>query len=217
MEQTSHEFKYQKHSEKQYGFILSVAEKLFIEQGIDKISIADITTECGIMRSTFYRYFKNKEQILWHIMRRNTDNFSNKLVERFETNGGTTYDRYQIFIDIIYEVFINNPDIYLFIDLFNDTYQYVTSSNDHTIYDDVYTNTDFRSGDTVRFLMDNFHDGSVNPDLDPKTTAVTITYSAISIVVGMSKQIKTLPQKYGVNAQDVVRISLNSLLTIIAP
>ncbi len=216
MEQTTHEFKYQKHSEKQYTFILSVAENLFIERGIDKVNIADITEECGIMRSTFYRYFKNKEQILWHIMRRNTVSFSDKLADRFKLNGGTTYDRYKILIDIIYEVFVNNPSIYSFMDLFNETYQYVTSGNDTTIYDEVYKTTDFRSGDTVRFLTENFHDGSVRADLDPKITAVTFTYSAISIAVGMTKQIKTLPNKYGVSAEQVVRISLNALLSELA-
>lgn len=212
MKQTAHEFKYQKHSEKQYMSILSVAERLIIEKGIDKVNLADIANECGIMRSTFYRYFRNKDEILWHIMRRHTILFSKKLMERFCATVGTAYDRYQTFLDVLYEIFMTNTDFYLFLDLFNETYQYVTTINDNNIYNEVYQTDDFGSGDTVRFLMDNFHDGSLKTGLDPKATAVTFTYGAISIVAGMSKQVKTLNTKYGVFPENVIRFNFSALL-----
>lgn len=212
MEQTLNKFKYQKHSEKQYIFILSVAEKLFVENGIGNVKLSDIANECGIMRSTFYRYFKNKDEILWHIMRQKTFAFSQKLKERFQTTNGTTFERYKIFLDILYEGFMADTNYYLFIDLFNDTYQNVTSQKVDPIYEKVFKADDFRAGDTVRFLSENFHDGSVKAELNPKSTAVALTYSAMSIVLGMSKQIKTLPIKYEVLSEDVIQICFNALL-----
>jgi AcrR family transcriptional regulator len=212
MDQVSNEFKYQKHSEKQYQLILSVAERLFVEKGIEKVKLSDIANECGIMRATLYRYFSSKDEILWHIMRKNTINFSQVLLERFQTSRGTTFERIKIFLDILYEKFVKDTDFYLFIDLFNSTYQNVTSYKDSLVYNKVYKADDFRSGDTVRFLTENFHDGSVKAELDPKITAVTIIYSAISIVAGMSKQVRTLSVKYDVSPEAVVRISLNALL-----
>ncbi|MFA9381537.1 MAG: TetR/AcrR family transcriptional regulator [Acetanaerobacterium sp.] len=212
MEKKTNEYKYQKHSEKQYMFILSVAEQLFVEQGIEKVKLSDIANACGIMRSTFYRYFENKDEILWHIMRRNTIAFSQKLKERFQATNGTTFERFKTLCDILCEDFIEDTNTYLFIDLFNDTYQNATSYKDNFLYDKVYKADDFQTGDMVRFLTENFHDGSVKADLAPKTTAVALTYSAFILVAGMSRQIHTLPIKYEVDPIDVIRMSLYALL-----
>lgn len=212
MEQTAHEFKYQKHSEKQYLAILTTAECLFVEKGIDKVTLADIAGECGIMRSTFYRYFRSKEVILWHIMRRHTERFAAKLCERFEATEGTAFARYKSFLAILYETFVCDKNAFLFINLFNDTYQYATCGNEAGIYKELYPENSFGSGDTVRFLMEKFDDGSLKQGLDAKTTAVSITYGALSIVAGMSKQVKTLNLKYGISPEDLVRRSFDLLL-----
>jgi AcrR family transcriptional regulator len=217
MDQSSQDYKYQKHSEKQFLMILAAAEKLFVEKGIEKVNFSDISNECGIMRSTLYRYFRNKDEVLWHIVRRKTTEFSLKFVERFNTTGGTKFDRYKVFLDILSEGFVNDKKFFLFIRLFNNTYQNVTSLKDNILYNSIYAADDFRSGDTVRFLMEDFHDSTVKASLDPKTTAVTVTYSAISIVAGMSGQVDTLTAKYGVSPEEVVRISLKALLESIKP
>jgi AcrR family transcriptional regulator len=212
MSQPTQDYKYQKHSEKQFLMILSIAEKLFVERGIEKVNLTDIACEYGIMRSTLYRYFRNKEEVLWHIMHKKTLEFSQKLSERFQSSEGTTFDRYKTFIDILIEEFSSHAESFLFIGLFNHIYQNATSLKDNVLYNSIYQTDDFRSGDTVRFLTENFHDGSVKSSLDPKATAVTVTYSAMSIVSGMSGQVDTLVAKYDTRAEEIVRISLNALL-----
>lgn len=206
------EYKYQKHSEKQFLFVLSVAEQLFVEHGIEKVKLMDIANECGIMRSTLYRYFNNKEEILWHIMRRNTMTFLQKLKEHFETTERTTYDRFRCFMDILYDGFICGTNSYLFIELFSEVYQNATSYNNNPLYNKVFEDEECQTGDMVRFLTQNFHDGSVREGLSPKKTAVAISYSAIMLTAGLYKQKKTLPLKYGVNADEALKISLNALL-----
>lgn len=52
--------------------ILDIAEKLFISQGYHKTSVADITREAGVAKSTFFYYFKTKEEILDSIVLRLT-------------------------------------------------------------------------------------------------------------------------------------------------
>jgi Transcriptional regulator len=212
MNQDIQKFKYEKHSEKQYLFILSAAERLFVERGIEKVKLSDIASECGIMRATLYRYFKDKDELLWHIMRKNTLSFSEKLKERVRGSNGTTFDRFKIFMDILCEGFETDTNLFLFIDMFNDTYQNVTSDKNNVIYDKIFKADDFRTGDTVRFFAENFHDGSVKAGLDPLITSVTLTYSAIIIVAGISKQTETLPVKYAVAPREIVKFSLNALL-----
>jgi AcrR family transcriptional regulator len=206
------QFKYKRHSEKQYALILSVAEKLFTEKGIENVNLSDIAKECGIMRSTFYRYFTNKDDLLWHILHGIFASFTQKFIDRFEETNGTTFDCFKSFLDTLYEDYLENPRKFLFFDLMSNDYQTVTSTKDNPIYNRYFMTDEFRTGDTIKLLVKNFHDGSVKSDLDPQTTAVSITYGAWSIVTSMSKQMSTLPSKYGIETKEVVRINLNALL-----
>ncbi|SEW03664.1 TetR/AcrR family transcriptional regulator [[Clostridium] fimetarium] len=209
--------KYLRHGEKQYNLILSTAEKIFVEQGIEKVKLSDIVEECGIMRATFYRYFKNKEELLWHIMRTHTTDFFQKLEDKIGSNDCTTFDKFEKFINLLCEGFDCNPNSYIFIDLFKDTYLNATSHEDSELLMTIYEEDDYHTGDTVKFFLENFYDGSVKDVLDPKITAVSILYSSIIIVSTMAKQTATIPAKYQIQAGDLVRFSLNALLDSIRP
>ena len=49
--------------ETQKNHILDVAEKLFLEQGIENTSISQIAEQAGVTRITVYRYFGNRDEI----------------------------------------------------------------------------------------------------------------------------------------------------------
>ncbi|NME70662.1 TetR/AcrR family transcriptional regulator [Flammeovirga aprica] len=49
--------------------ILKAAQDLFFEQGIKKVSIAEIYETAQVSKMSFYRQFKNKEDIVLHIFR----------------------------------------------------------------------------------------------------------------------------------------------------
>lgn len=53
--------------------ILDTAEKLFIGKGYHETSVSDITQAIGVAKSTFFYYFKTKEEILEAIVQRLTD------------------------------------------------------------------------------------------------------------------------------------------------
>ncbi len=59
---------YRSHRVRQRQRILDAAEKLFDEQGIDRVTIADIVQGAGIRPSTLYEYFSNKDDIVWAIV-----------------------------------------------------------------------------------------------------------------------------------------------------
>jgi Transcriptional regulator len=212
METEVNQFKYERHSKKQYSMILSVAERLFIDNGIEKVSLTDIANECGIVRSTFYRYFTNKDEIIWSIIHNNAVLVFQKIHSSLKQEKKTTFERFETILNILYEDYLQNPKKYVFIDMTYDDYQNVTSEKNNAVYNRFFNEEEFRSGDTVNLLVENFHDGSVKPDLDPHMSAVSILYAATGILTSMSRQIDTLPMKYGVKTEDVVRISLNALL-----
>ncbi|WP_309129421.1 TetR/AcrR family transcriptional regulator [Microbacterium sp.] len=45
--------------------LAEAACELFLEQGYDETSIADITRRAGVSRSSFFNYFSSKSDVLW--------------------------------------------------------------------------------------------------------------------------------------------------------
>src|SRR5947209_20007884 len=82
---------YHAHRERQRRRILDAAEKLFDEHGIDRVTMADITSASGVRASTMYQYFSNKDEIVWALLRelfaRNVER-ANKCVESATTGLG---------------------------------------------------------------------------------------------------------------------------------
>lgn len=58
---------YSQHRERQRGRILSAAQALFNERGIDRTTMADIVAASGVQASTLYEYFAKKDEIVWAI------------------------------------------------------------------------------------------------------------------------------------------------------
>ena len=50
------------------GTITAAAIKLFRENGFDEVSVNDICREAGIARSSFYRVFSNKKEIIRYVL-----------------------------------------------------------------------------------------------------------------------------------------------------
>ena len=45
--------------------LAEAACELFLEQGFEATSIADITSRAGVSRSSFFNYFASKSDVLW--------------------------------------------------------------------------------------------------------------------------------------------------------
>jgi len=60
---------YHAHRENQREWILEVAQDLFIQKGIDVVSMGEIADAARLTRATIYRYFNNKEQIALEIFK----------------------------------------------------------------------------------------------------------------------------------------------------
>ena len=211
------EIKYKKHNEAQIERILSTASRLFIEKGIDKTSFSDIASACRMMRSTLYKYYKNKEEILWNLQYQNMQTLGKYLAKYQTEKDLTTYRRFEIFLSVLYETFKNYPETFLFFDIFNSTYQEESTSSGNSPYKQMFHRGDFGSKDTMHFLMENFHDGSVRSDLQPEETAVSIIYGALGILTELSKNKLWMLKKYGLDVDSLVRLCFDLLLAGLNP
>jgi AcrR family transcriptional regulator len=59
---------YHAHRERQRRRILSAAEKLFDQRGIDRTTMAEVISASELRPSTMYQYFSNKDDIVWAIL-----------------------------------------------------------------------------------------------------------------------------------------------------
>ncbi len=59
---------YHVHRARQRRRILDAAWKLFEERGIDRVTMAEITSASGVQPSTMYQYFSKKDDVVWTIL-----------------------------------------------------------------------------------------------------------------------------------------------------
>ncbi|MFR3729775.1 TetR/AcrR family transcriptional regulator [Lacrimispora sp.] len=206
---------YTKHKEQQNTLICHRAEKFFINKGIQKTSFSAIASACGVTRSTLYKYYKDKDELLWSIYHKKMQILSEGMYQSFSNSRHTTYDRFHAYFHFLQEKYRTDPDWFKFFSIFYDSWQHETSRRSSEHYQKVFQKGDFGSKDTVRFLCKNFNDGSVREDLDAETTAVALTYAGLHIVLGLLRSPQALSIKYGIHSEEMIdsafRFILNGL------
>lgn len=136
------QMKYEKHN----------ARQLFVEKGIERVSFSAVADSCGIARATLYKYFPDKESLLWAIHRQALRTFGNALLARAEARPLTALERFSVYFEELARRFELDPDFLLFFDLFEKTYQVETARRGSAVYERMFRPGDFGSGDTARFL-----------------------------------------------------------------
>lgn len=65
--------------EKKKEEILDKAMKVFINRGYYNTKLSDISSKCGMGRTTLYQYFKNKDEIFYYAINRTIDQLINRI------------------------------------------------------------------------------------------------------------------------------------------
>lgn len=58
-----------KNQNKSYQAILKAAKTLFWKYGVKRVSVEEVSKEAGVSKMTFYRHFKNKNEVIMQIMK----------------------------------------------------------------------------------------------------------------------------------------------------
>jgi AcrR family transcriptional regulator len=64
--------------------LVSAAERTFLRLGFDRTTIDDIVAEAGVSRSTFYRHYSSRDELLLEVIGRTTDRYLVLLAEQAE-------------------------------------------------------------------------------------------------------------------------------------
>lgn len=80
--------------------IIEKANDLFYERGVDHTSFADIAQVVQISRGNFYHHFKTRDEIIAAVIELRVTN-TRKLLDKWENEGETPFDRIKCFIQIL--------------------------------------------------------------------------------------------------------------------
>jgi AcrR family transcriptional regulator len=187
---------YQNHRDNQLERILEAAEKLFIRDGIDNVSISAIAAASRLSRKTLYEYYSNKQEIAWAIMQYMSDEKTSDL-EQPRIPEGNGFQRIEYFMLHMVNLLEAHPEHFRFISEFNNLY--AREGNPDRVRQ-IYAG---RGEPLIQMIQQGISDGSICPDVDPGSLSAAI----FNLVSGMNSRFALLgdqiSEEYGKPAMEL--------------
>jgi len=192
---------YTKHRENQRETLLNVAEDLFIQKGIEPVTIEDIVKAARITRPTLYKYFSSKEEMAVEIFKLVTAGWIEK--DRTETwaIGGTGYERVERFVLNHFNRLLENPRETSFIAEFNHLYakQWTPEQALAIIHETLSPEeTDLRAA-----IFDGQRDGSIRSEPDPELLIAMVFNFNSAIMSRMGDFGSKIDAEFDLSSRDI--------------
>lgn len=193
---------YQNHRDRQRERILEVAEKLFIRDGIDGVTLHHIADEARLSRVTLYEYFPDKEEIAWAVFQNVVEQLYDANAEQAAGPGATGYQKIERFV---WRLMRHNLGIHLahsrFIALFN--YLYARENSGRRMRSTIEAAWPGKYTLISHWIREGIADGSIQPGLDADLTTAAIT----NLIAGMTHRFALL----GANIEEEYGYSVSAL------
>lgn len=179
---------YQAHRERQRRRILDAAWSLFDERGIDRVTMAEITSSSGVQPSTMYQYFSNKDEIVWSLVGEWMHEASRRTQAALESSSNALA-RITALLELMADELANRRVNVRFMAQFDAMYaRYWPAERLITVESQI------NSGGFQVFtelIREGVADGSLRPDLDPDLTM----HAVINAVIGAQRRLASLDRK----------------------
>ena len=192
------------------GFVLRVAEDLFMTKGISEVSIKDIADEAGIGEATVYRYFKDKNNIIVQCaMSLGESTFE----DYFDLSKAKTgFDKLDIFYNAYLKTFRKKPSNFYFIKEFD---VYMSSHGEVPLAE--YENGLIHIFENI--YMDAYNlglkDGTVKEINDIQTFYFSTTHSLLELCKKLSMKKDILEQDKALKKSGEIKYLINVILDYI--
>ena len=200
---------YHAHRERQRRRILHAAWKLFDEYGIDRTTMAEITSASGVQPSTMYQYFANKEDIVWAILRELMQEVSERSKQRLE-GAPNALARLMALMDFMADELENNPVKVRFMAQFDAIYARDWPAKRLMTMESKINPEGF--GVFTKLIREGIADGSLRSDLEPDLTM----HAVMNAVIGAQRRLASLGEKvaleYGKPIDQLFRETIRVLL-----
>jgi len=200
---------YHAHRERQRQRILDAVWKLFGQRGIDRVTMAEITSASGVQPSTIYQYFANKDDIVWALLRETMQDFSGRVKHTLDA-APNALARITALFDFMADELENNRAKIRFMAQFDAMYAHDWPAKRLITLESQINPDGFKVfSDLIR---DGIADGSLRRDLDPNLTL----HAVINGVIGAQRRLASLGNKiereYGKPADRLFRESIRVIL-----
>jgi AcrR family transcriptional regulator len=204
---------YGHHRENQREWILDVAEDLFIQKGIEKVTIGEIAASSRLTRATIYKYFPNKEQIAQEIFKIVTKGWVERNEREVWNSQGNGYDRIEKFLTTHFTYMFQTPREARFVAEFN--YLYAKEWPVETVAKLISETL----GVERQHILDCIHrgqaDGSLRTDVDPDLIMASIFNFNSGMLSRLGEMGGKIEGEYGVDVRaiftQICRIFLDGL------
>lgn len=167
---------YPAHRERQRKRILDAAEKLLVERGIDRVTMAELTGASGLQPSTMYQYFSKKDDIVWAIVGKIMATVSARASEA-DSSAKSALDKIIAFLEYMAEELANQRARVRFMAQFDTMYSHDWPVERLLTLEAESSNM---GSEVFRDLIrEGIADGSLRSDLDPDLTMQAIVNAAI--------------------------------------
>ena len=193
--------------EAKLNFILDKAKAMFIEKGIETVTIKDLALEVGVGEATMYRYFTKKQNIViaiaFSILKEVSDNYFH--LSQYKLG----YEKIRAFYLSFLEIYKDNPDYYKFLaefDSYISSEQYELDEYEKAI---VVYYEDFKSSYEL-----GLKDGSIKEVANIEIFYLTTTHALLELIKKLASNSKVLKQdvKYKYEQVDtLIKIYLESI------
>ena len=187
---------YRAHREKQRRHILATAATLFDERGIDRVTMTDITAASGLMVSTIYQYFSNKDEIVWAIVQAIFEQSGARLQQRLDGVQGSALARIAALLDVLADELVTHPEQVRFMAQFDALYARDWSA-ERLLALEAQLFPAALSTLLTSLVREGVADGSLRPDLDPELTMHSVLNAAIATQRRLASLGERVEQEYG--------------------
>ena len=191
--------------EREYNIsrVIKVAQNLFISDGIYATSINRIAQEADLSPMSIYRYFKNKDTLVYTVWQDALATFFQQYMDRYEAASQscwTGYEKYVVAMNIYFEIYKEFPRWYSYT---QEMFSYAPSeeaggSEIRTVFWQYYDRE--IPVPALKALKEGVEDGSIRPDINIYTVYQCIlnAYTGTSIYENVS---------FGVSPVDIIKFT----------
>jgi AcrR family transcriptional regulator len=187
---------YSAHREKQRRHILATAQTLFDQQGIERVTMADIIAASGLMRSTIYQYFSNKDEMIWALVQEILEHSNTALQQILEHSSGSALATIAAIFTHLGNELVVNPARVRFMAQFDALYARDWSA-DQLLALEAHVLPQPLAPTLAALGRAGIADGSLHPDLDPALALQSALNAAIALQSRLTSLGERVEQEYG--------------------
>jgi TetR/AcrR family transcriptional regulator, cholesterol catabolism regulator len=187
---------YSAHREKQRRHILATAQTLFDQHGIERVTMADIIAASGLMRSTIYQYFSNKDEMIWALVQEIMEHSNALRQQILHDPPGTALATIATIFTHLGDELVANPARVRFLAQFDALYARNWSA-EHLLALEAQVLPQALAPALAALGRAGIADGSLNPDLDPTFALHSVLNAAIALQRRLASLGERVEQEYG--------------------